>query len=224
MNLIQTLQQIAPLYPAREHLPKDVMTILERLCKIDHTPFDKLYYLAENCTNRYNTNVINTFVEIIKCNATDWQITLINTAREVKYLEDYGQCQSQLFQVLEKCHLIPDSVENLKTQFEFLKEATSRNVQNLQQAIAVQQSYTSNLCTHINSILNQLTSTEEQIQQLNYTPNTEQDTVQLNAPEFNPDMDGLIVPQCHSNNTVIDHTRLAEFTPAFYSQCSTSST
>ena len=62
-------------------------------------------------------------------------------------------------------------------------------MQNLQQAIAVQQSYTSHFCTHINSILNQLTNIEEHVQQLKQQ-NMEQDTVQLNAPEFDPDIDG----------------------------------
>ena len=64
---------------------------------------------------------------------------LVNTARALKYLEAYGQRQSQLFTVLTKYHQVPDSLEDLKSQFYFLKEATSRNVENLQQAITVQQ-------------------------------------------------------------------------------------
>ena len=60
---------------------------------------------------------------------------LVNTARALKYLESYGQRQSQLFTVLEKYHQVPDGFEDLKPQFSFLKEATSRNVENLQQAI-----------------------------------------------------------------------------------------
>ena len=89
----------------------------------------------------------------MKRSATDRQIILVNTARALKYLEDFGQRQSELFTVLEKYHLLPDSLENLKSQFHFLKEATSRNVENLQQAITVQQTYTANLCTYINNIL-----------------------------------------------------------------------
>ena len=99
LNCIQSLQQIAPLHAAKEHLPKDIITILERLGKVDNTPFDKLYYLAENCTNHYYTSVIKTFVEIIKWSATDHQIVLVNMARALKYLEDFGQRQSQLFKV-----------------------------------------------------------------------------------------------------------------------------
>ena len=74
-------------------------------------------------------------------------------ARALKYLEDLRQRQSQLFTVLEKYHLVPDSLENLQSQFHFLKEATSRNIENLQQAITVQQTYTANLTTYINNIL-----------------------------------------------------------------------
>ena len=66
LNSIQSLQQIAPLHSAKDQLPKDIITILERLGKVENTPFDQLYYLAENCTDRYYTSVIKTFSEIIK--------------------------------------------------------------------------------------------------------------------------------------------------------------
>ena len=51
LNCIQLLQQIAPLHAAKEHLPKDIITILERLGKVHNMPFDKLYYLAESCAD-----------------------------------------------------------------------------------------------------------------------------------------------------------------------------
>ena len=83
--------QIASLHTAKEHLPKDIITILERLGKVDNTPFNKLYYLAENCADRYYMSVIKTFVEIVKHSATDCQIVLINTARALKYIKDFGE-------------------------------------------------------------------------------------------------------------------------------------
>ena len=55
---------------------------------------------------------MKTFIKIIKWSATDQQIVLVNTARALKYLEDFGQRQLQLFTVLEKYHLVPDSLEN----------------------------------------------------------------------------------------------------------------
>ena len=36
LNSIQSLQQIAPLHAVKEHLPKDIITILERLGKNLH--------------------------------------------------------------------------------------------------------------------------------------------------------------------------------------------
>ena len=65
INCIQSLQQIAPLHVAKDHLSKDIITILERLGKVDNMPFDKLYYLVENCADRYYTSILKTFVEII---------------------------------------------------------------------------------------------------------------------------------------------------------------
>ena len=138
LNCIHSLQQIAPLHSTKYHLPKDIITILKRLGKVENTPFDKLYYLAESCADHYYTSVIKTFIEIIKWSATDRQIVLVNMARALKYLGDFGQRQSQLFIILEKYHLLPDSSENLQSQFGFLKQATSKNVEHLQQAITVQ--------------------------------------------------------------------------------------
>ena len=97
INCIQSLQQIAPLHSAKDHTLQDIITILKRLGKVENTPFDKLYYLTENCADRYYTSVIKTFVKIIKWSVTDRQIVLVNTARTLKYLEDFGQRQSQLY-------------------------------------------------------------------------------------------------------------------------------
>ena len=75
----------------KEHLPKDIITILERLGKVANTPFNKFYYLVENCADHYYMSVIKTFIEIIKHCATDHQIVLVNTTRALKYLEDFGK-------------------------------------------------------------------------------------------------------------------------------------
>ena len=166
LNTIQTLQQIAPLQAAKEHLPKEIITILERLGKVDNTPFNKLYYLAENCADRYYTSVIKTFVEIIECSATDHQIVLFNTARAPKYLEDFSEWQSQLFTVLEKYHLLLDNLENLQLQLSFLKKATSKNIEHLQQAISVQQNCSATICTYINNILPHITKPEQTVLEL----------------------------------------------------------
>ena len=144
-----------------------------------------------------------TFIKIIKRGATDRQIVLVNTARALKYLEDFGQRQLQLFTVLEKYHLVPDSLENLQSQFNFLKEVTSRNVQNLQQAITVQQTYTANLCTFINNILPRITKLEDAIHKFGQKLTTEQDTIQINALDFNLDIDGPNGSRTHNKTAVV---------------------
>ena len=177
LNCIQSLQQIAPLHA--------------------------LYYLAENCADRYYTSVIKTFVEIIKWSTTDRKIVLVNMARALKYLEDFGQRRSQLFTVLKKYHLVLDSLESLQSQFSFLKQATSKNVKHLQQAITIQQTDTANLCTYINNILPRITKLEEAILQLEQKFTTEQDTIQINAPEFDLDIDKPNSPRAHKNTAVV---------------------
>ena len=97
LNYIQALQQIAPLHSAREHLPPDIITIPQQLGKVETTPFDKLYHLAQNCADCYCMKVIQTNVELIRRNTADKQIMLVNTTQVLKYLEANGQRQSQLW-------------------------------------------------------------------------------------------------------------------------------
>ena len=100
----------------------------------------------------YYTKVIQTFIELIKGNTADRQIVIVNSAHALKYFEDYGQRQAQLFTVLQNYHQDPDCLEDLKSQFHFLKVATSKNVENLQQAINPKQTYSTALCGHVNVI------------------------------------------------------------------------
>ena len=62
LNLIQILEQLAPLQLVKEHLPGDIVDILERLGKADNTPFNQLYYIAENCADHYYSKVIETLI------------------------------------------------------------------------------------------------------------------------------------------------------------------
>ena len=66
LNSLQILEQLAPLQLAKEHLPSDIIDILERLGKADNISFNQLYYIAENCADRYYSKVIKTFVFLIK--------------------------------------------------------------------------------------------------------------------------------------------------------------
>ena len=66
LNSLQILEQLAPLQLTKEHLPSDIIDILERLGKMDNIPFNQLYYITENCVDRYYSKVIKTFVFLIK--------------------------------------------------------------------------------------------------------------------------------------------------------------
>ena len=66
LNSIQTLEQLAPLQLAKDHLPGDIIDILERLGKANNMPHNQIYYVAENCTDHYYSKVIETFVLLLK--------------------------------------------------------------------------------------------------------------------------------------------------------------
>ena len=137
LNSIQILEQLAPLQLAREHLRVDIIDILEHLGKADNIPFNQLYYITENCAD------IETFVSILKHQFADCQLLLVNTAHCLKFLEEYADCQSQIWKIFQKHQTIPEDLQDLhfhfddfknsiEKDFKFLKEATSRNVENFQ--------------------------------------------------------------------------------------------
>ena len=95
-----------------------------------------------------------------------------------------------MYTVLEKYHQVPNGLEDLKSQFHFLTEATSKNVENLQQAINLQQTYSTALCGHVNVIFLRLTKIETEIQNLAEIFKTNQDNIQIDALDFDPDIDG----------------------------------
>ena len=89
LNSIQMLEQLAPLQLVKENQPGDIVDILKRLGKADNIPFNQLYYIAKNCADRYYSKVIETFVVLLKCQFMDRQLLLVNTAKSLKFLEDY---------------------------------------------------------------------------------------------------------------------------------------
>ena len=139
LNSLQILEQLAPLELAKQHLPTDIIDILECLGKANNIPFNQLYYIMENCADRYYSKVIETFVSIIKRQFTDRQTLLVNTAHSLKFLEEYSDRQAQIWKIFHKHHNIPDDIEDLhlhfdsfktslETEFKHLKEVTSCNV------------------------------------------------------------------------------------------------
>ena len=66
---------------------------------------------------------------------------------------------------------------------------TSHNVQNIQTSLSVQQTYSSTLCSHVNNIYSKLSKLQKHIQH-HCMYSHQGDTVQIEAPEFDPDIDG----------------------------------
>ena len=121
LNSIQILEQLAPLQLAKEHLPADIIDILEHLGKADNIPFNQLYYIAENCADRYYTKVIETFVSILKRQFTDRQLLLVNTAHCLKFLEECADCQAQIWKIFQKHQTIPEDLQDLHFHFDDFK-------------------------------------------------------------------------------------------------------
>ena len=214
LNLIQILEQLAPLQLAKEHLPGDIINILERLGKADNIPFNQLYYIAENCTDHYYSKVTETFVALLKCQFTDHQLLLVNTARSLKFLEDYADGQGQIWKIFQKHQTIPDDTQDLhfyidnfkngmEKEFTFLKEATHKNVENFQSSLSLQQTYSTSLCSHVNNIYNKLVELQQQLPHPNPHMNTG-DAIQIEAPDFDPDIDEAlpISMDQHTNDPV----------------------
>ena len=174
---------------AKEHLPGDIIDILECLGKVDNIPFNQLYSLTEDCTDRYYTKVIQT----LTC-FHDKQLVLVNTARALKFLESYAALQTKLWKVLSKYHNLQDHFHDLKTtlqaEFDLLKTATLKNIQNIHEVVQSQQAYMTVLYGHINTLYIKLAHLDKQVQIHCIYPHPQSDVIQLNAPNYNPDIDG----------------------------------
>ena len=196
LNSIQILEQLAPLQLAKEHLPGNIIDILERLGKADHIPHNQLYYIAENCADRYYSKVIETFMALLKWQFADRQLLLVNTARSLKFLEEYIDRQVLIWQIFRKHKNIPDDIHNLhlhiddfktniEKEFNFLKEATCKNVENFQTSLNLQQTYSAALCSHVNNIYHKISEIQQQLPHSTQHMNTG-DVIQIEALDLQP--------------------------------------
>ena len=196
----------------KEHLPGDIVDILERLGKADNIPFNQLYYIAENCVDHYYSKVMETFVALLKCQFMDQQLLLVNTARSLKFLEDYTDRQVVIWKIFQRHKTIPDDIQDLhlhiddfksgiEKEFVFLKEATHKNVKNFISSLNLQQTYSAALCSHINNMYNKLADIQQQFAHPNQHMNTG-DVIQIEAPDFDPDIDEALPISVDQN---IDH-------------------
>ena len=99
-----------------------------------------------------------------------------------------------MWKVLSKYDRLPDHFHDLQTtlqtEFSLLKKATSKSIENLQEAVNLQQTYTTSLCSHVNSIYTKLAQLDRQIQTHCLYPHSQSDAFQINVPEYNSDIDG----------------------------------
>ena len=65
-----------------------------------------------------------------------------------------------------------------------------KNIENLQEAINLQQTFTTSLCGHINSIYAKLVQLNRQVHTHCLYPHSQLDVVQINALEYDSDIDG----------------------------------
>ena len=199
LNSIQILEQLALLQLAKEHLPGDIVDLLKRLGKADNIPFNQLYYIAENCADHYYSKVIKTFVALLKCQFMDRQLLLVNTARSLKFLEQYADRQALIWKIFQRHENIPDDIQdlhfhkddsktNIEKEFTLLKEATHKNVETFQSSLNLQQTYSMALCSYVNNIYNKLVEIQQQLPLSTQHMNTG-DVIQIEAPDFDPDID-----------------------------------
>ena len=200
LNSIQILEQLAPLQLTKDHLPGDIIDILKRLGKANNIPHNQLYYIAENCADCYYSKVIETFVLLLKRQFAGRQLLLVNTARSLKFLEEYVDRQALIWKIFSKHENIPDDISdlhlhidnfkiNIQKEFNFLKEATRKNIENFQTSLNLQQTYSVALGSHINNIYHKISEIQQQLPHPTQLMNTGE-VIQIDTPEFDPDIDG----------------------------------
>ena len=131
-------------------------------------------------------------------------------------MEDYADRQAQIWKIFCKHHNLPDDVADLhfhfnsfkssiETEFKHLKEATSRNVENIQTSLGIQQTYSSTLCSHVNNIYSKLSELQKHIHHHCMYPHQrdQSDTVQIDAPEFDPVIDGDSQPNIDKEHKTV---------------------
>ena len=122
-------------------------------------------------------------------------------------MESYAARQTKLWKVISKYDQLLDHFHDLQTilqtEFSLLKKATLKNIENLQEAIKLQQSYTTALCGHVNSIYVKLAQLDRQVQMYCLYPHPKLDVVQMNAPKYNSDIDGQtdLLPDIQSSTS-----------------------
>ena len=124
----------------------------------------------------------------------------MNTTRSLKFLEEYADRQALIWKIFSKHQNIPDEISDLhlhiddfkgdiQKEFNFLKEATHKKIENFQASLISQQTYLVALGSHINNIYHKISELQQQLPHPTQHMNTG-DIIQINTPEFDLDIDG----------------------------------
>ena len=117
----------------------------------------------------------------------------------MKFLGEYADRQALIWKIFSKHQNIPDELSdlhlhiddfkgNIQKDFNFLKEATCKNIENFQASLSSQQTYSVVLGSHINNIYHKISELQQQLPHPTQHMNTG-DIIQINTPEFDPDID-----------------------------------
>ena len=120
--------------------------------------------------------------------------------------------QALIWKIFQRYENIPDDIQdlhfhiddfktNIEKEFSLLKEATCKNIENLQSSLNLQQTYSVALCSHVNNIYNKLTEIKQQLPNSTQHMNTG-DVIQIEVPDFDPDIDEALPIPTDQN---IDH-------------------
>ena len=112
-----------------------------------------------------------------------------------------------IWQIFRKHKNIPDDIYNLhlhiddfktniKKEFNFLKEATRKNIKNFQTWLNLQQTYSAALCSHVNNIYHKISEIQWQLPHSTQQMNTG-NVIQINVLDFDPDIDEGLPTQEH---------------------------
>ena len=144
---------------------------------------------------------------LLKRQFANRQLLLNYTARSLKFLEEYTDRQALIWEIFSKHQNIPDNISdlhlhiddfkgNIQKEFSFLKEAIHKNIENFQASLSSQQTYSVALGSHINNIYHKISEIQQQLPHPTQHINTG-DIIQINAPEFDPNIDGGLSTKEH---------------------------
>ena len=151
---------------------------------------------------------------LLKWQFADRQLLLVNTARSLKFLEEYADRQALIWQIFRKHENIPDDISdlhlhidnfkaNIQKEFKFLKETTCKSVENFQTSLNLQQTSSMALCSHINNIYHKILEIQQQLPHPTQHMNTG-DVIQIDTPDFNPDIDSGLPTKEHEETQGLD--------------------